>query len=99
MSSTDINAQLEEFLPSELDFERMSEESDVYDDMTYSEFLKWNIYKISQLESNYLKWLSALMKMIRNDHISLMDKEGCVIWNADGFFFDRDGKLCITHGR
>jgi hypothetical protein len=99
MSSTDVNAQLEAFLPCEVDFERMSEETGIYDDMNYSEFLLWNKDKINQLHSNYLKWLLALMKMIRSEHITMMDKEGCVIWNADGFFFDRNGKLCITHGR
>ena len=99
MSSIDINEKLEAFLPSALDFERMCEESDTYDDMPYSDFLQWNKNKIGQLEPNYRKWLSALMKMIQSDHITLMDKEGCVMWTADGFFFDKDGKLCITHGR
>ena len=99
MSSTDIKAQLATFLPSEVDYERMSEESGMYEDTPYSEFLKWNIHKIDQLDPKYLKWLSALMKMITSDHLTMMDKEDCIIWNADGFFFDTNGKLCITHDR
>jgi len=99
MSSTDINQKLEALLPSEIDFERMCEENDMYDDMPYSDFLQWNKDKISQLEPNYRKWLLEFTKMIRSDHITLMDKEGCIAWTADGFFFDTGGKLCITHAR
>jgi hypothetical protein len=99
MSSVDINTQLEAFLPCMHDFERMCDESDMYDDVSYSEFLNWNKHKISELEPNYRKWLVALMKMIRSDHVTLMDKEDCVMWQADGFFFDNNGKLCITHAR
>jgi hypothetical protein len=84
MSSIDINTQLEAYLPSMNDFERMcDEESGMYDDVSYSEFLNWNKNKISQLEPNYRKWLVALMKMIRSDHVTLMDKEGCVLRTAD----------------
>jgi hypothetical protein len=93
--SSEINTQLEAFLPCEADFERMTE----YSEMTYSEFLKWNTDKISQLDPKYLRWLSALMKMITCDHLTMMDKEDCIIWNADGFFFDTNGKLCLTHSR
>jgi len=98
MSTIDIKTKLAAFLPSEIDYERMSEDT-AYDSIPYSEFLKWNMDKIDTLEPNYLKWLSALMKMIRSDHLTLMDKEGCVIWCADGFFFHKDGALCITHDR
>ena len=99
MSSSDINEELEAFLPSHLDYKRMADEDSMYTDTPYSEFLMWNRAKIGALEPNYRKWLVAFMKMIRSDHIRLMDKEDCVMWDADGFFFDKDGKLCITHTR
>lgn len=98
MSSSDINEELEAFLPCALDFNRMVYEG-TYSDTSYSEFLEWNKHKISKLEPNYRKWLVALMKMIKADAIRLMDKEGCVMWSADGFFFDKEGKLCITQER
>ena len=98
--SSEINLQINAlmaFLPSEGDFERMSEEG--ASEMSYNEFLKSNRYTISQLDSKYRSWLMSLMKMITSEHIKMMDKEYCIPWNADGFFFDKDGKLCLTHGR
>ena len=98
--SSEIHLQVDAlmaFLPSEGDFERMSGEG-MYE-ISYNEFLKSNRYKIGQLDSKYRSWLMSLMKMISSEHITMMDKEYCIPWHADGFFFDKDGKLCLTHAR
>jgi hypothetical protein len=84
------------------DFERlkeMREDDNIYNNMSYDEFVDWNSKKIDALNMNEMKWLYMLLTYMASEKINLIDMEDCGSWTATAFFYHMDGKLCITHPR
>jgi hypothetical protein len=84
------------------DFERlkeMREDDNIYNNMSYDEFVDWNSKKIDALNKNEMNWLYMLLTYMASEKINLIDMEYCEGWTATAFFYDMDGKLCITHPR
>lgn len=92
-------ANWEYYLPQESDFERMVDMNSDYYEMSFAEFLKWNIKIIKELSEEDRVWLKNLYKKIRTGKISMTDMEDCGIWDACGFYYDMRGRLCIMHPR
>jgi hypothetical protein len=92
-------ANFEYFMPKCLDFMRMVEYNDDYRDMSYAQFIAWNMEKIKNLSNDDIDWLKGLCRRIRVDKIRQMDLDNCVEWDSCGFYYDPRGHLCIMHPR
>jgi hypothetical protein len=83
----------------EYDFDRAYNYDDALKNFgTYEEFLayQWNV--INNVDVNTLAFLQQFQSLIQIKNIDLMDKEGGVRFEADGFFLD-DGKIIFTNPR
>jgi len=92
-------ANFEYFIPKCLDFMRMVECNDDYRDMTYVQFIAWNIEQIKKLSNDERDWLQGLCQRIYVNKIRQIDLEGCVEWESCGFYYNIQGHLCIMHPR
>ena len=83
------------------DFYRMQEsERHGFDaDMTYSEFLEFNLQCINRLSEDERAWVWGLCQRIRHEDISMMDLESCAVFNACAIYYSIDEKLCIVNPR
>lgn len=93
------SANFEYYMPSYLDFMRMAEYNDDYHDMSFAQFITWNLEQIKNLSNDDIDWLKGLCRRIRVDKIRQMDLENCVEWDSCGFYYDPRGHLCIMHPR
>jgi len=98
--------QLSKFIVPECYFDRMKHEHEscsdyrgLYTDMSYDEFVSWNIKCINELSNEDIVWLSGLCKRIKENIIILQDMESCVRFTADSFFFDCSKKIVIVNPR
>jgi len=89
--------QLSKFIVPECYFERMIDHDAYYKDMSYDEFVLWNIKCINELTNDDIVWLSGLCKRIKEIH--LQDMESCAKFTADSFFFDCNKKIVIVNPR
>lgn len=89
------------FLVAECEFERMKDMEcrGIDDSMTYAEFHQWNTLCLSEQAPDYDPWLLRLCERMKDNQICLMDLESCCIFEASGFFFDKNKRLCIINPR
>ena len=91
--------KFDSFLPSEYDYERMQGMNEKYEDMPYYDFIIWNHECLRNMTVEDRVSLVWLCKKMKSNTINLVDMESCCEFNADGFYFDKDSKLCITNSR
>jgi hypothetical protein len=89
----------EYYLPDYYDFARMGDMNDEYNDMSYPQFITWNMEKIAQLSDEDRAWLRGLCRRIHVDNIRQVDLDSCVEWDSCGFYYNPRGRLCIMHPR
>ena len=95
-----MSINLTNYLPNELSFERMKHEGDLYgEDMTYERFRLWNLECIAALTDYEYNWTVELCRRMLQKNIKLMDEEPCVVFTADGIYFDMNKNLVITNSR
>jgi len=92
-------AHVEYYMPSYMDFMRMIDLNEDYHNMSFAEFISWNMEQINNLSLEDREWLNGLCRRIRVDKIRQMDLENCVEWDSCGFYYDPRGHLCIMHPR
>jgi len=89
----------EYYMPSYMDFMRMVDLNEDYHEMSFAEFVTWNLEKIKSLSPDDKQWMAGLCRRIRVDKIRQVDMESCVEWDSCGFYYDPRGHLCIMHPR
>ena len=89
----------EAFLPDERDYERMQSIHDHYDEMTFHEFISWNIECIQKQTKEEEAWLNTLCARLSRHRIQTMDLESCSEFVATGFYFDQHARLIIYNPR
>jgi hypothetical protein len=89
----------EAFLPDERDYERMQSIHDHYDEMTFHEFISWNIECIQKQTKEEEAWLNTLCARLSRHRIKTMDLESCSEFVATGFYFDQHARLIIYNPR
>lgn len=88
------------FIINKYDYERMKSQNDeCYDNMSYEEFIAWNVECINELSNDDMAWLAGLCQRIKVGLLKLQDMESCAQFEADGFFFDMRKKLVIINPR
>jgi hypothetical protein len=84
------------------DYRRMiqTEECDEIDkNLSYTQFLDWNIKCIDELSDEDKLFLRILCNKISNKNIGQMDLESCVVFTTCSIFFDKNKKLIIVNPR
>lgn len=83
------------------EFYRMQESEcvGINTEMTYAEFLEFNLQCIHRLSEEERAWVWGLCERIRHEDISMMDLESCAIFNAAAIYYSIDEKLCIVNPR
>jgi hypothetical protein len=71
----------------------------VYSDMSYEEFIAWNVECINDLSYEDTVWLTGLCQRMKAELLKLQDMESCAQFEADGFFFNDKKKLIIVNPR
>src|SRR5271155_2267926 len=69
---------------------------------THSAFLRGQVKIISALSPERVSLLLQLAKECkpdRDDSVSMMDMESCVIWSATGFWLSTKGSIILHHSR
>ena len=89
----------EAFLPDEHDYERMQSIHDHYDEMTFDEFISWNIECIQKQTKEEEAWLNTLCERLSRHRMKTMDLESCTEFVATGFYFDQHARLIIYNPR
>jgi hypothetical protein len=89
----------EYYLPQHMDFMRMVDMNEDYHDVSFAQFIAWNLEKIKNLSADDKLWMAGLCRRIRVDKMTMMDMESCVAWDSCGFYYDARGHLCIFHPR
>jgi hypothetical protein len=88
------------FIISKSDYERMKDLSDVYyGEMSYEQFIAWNVECINELSYEDTVWLTGLCQRMKAGLVKLQDMESCAQFEADGFFFNDKKKLIIVNPR
>jgi hypothetical protein len=86
------------FMVNAADYARMQEMNDETDvDMSFEQFLEWNMNCLRKLSEDELKWVHGLCERIHR--IKVVDLESCGEWKADGLYFNMKEELCIFHPR
>jgi len=81
-------------------YERMQDlVPNVYSDMSYEEFIAWNVECINDLSYEDTVWLTGLCQRMKAELLKLQDMESCAQFEADGFFFNDKKKLIIVNPR
>ena len=93
------SANFEYYMPSYMDFMRMVDLNEDYHEMSFTQFITWNMEQISKLSDDDRAWLKGLCRRIRVDKIRQVDLDTCVEWDSCGFYYDPRGHLCIMHPR
>ena len=84
---------------TEHDYERMNDLNDGHKFESYEQFVEHNIKCVNDADDRDVTFMSLLaLKTIRSN-IKLCDKENFIEWQSDGFYFNIDGHLVITHPR
>ena len=87
------------FLPSQYEYERMQDMNEDYEEMSYEDFIIWNLECLRTItveDRGYLMWMC---KKMRSNKINLVDMESCSSFTANGFYFDKESNLCIINPR
>ena len=95
MAKKDHN-KMEYYLPDDHDYQRMQDSGDHYREMSYEEFISWNLECIECETLNNDSWMEEFCRRIYSRGIKLVDMESCAEMTAQGIYFDRNGNLCIT---
>ena len=80
-------------------FERMRDYNADYAEMTFDKFSEWNKACVVTLSEDDRIFVTGLCKRIRQNKLSMMDGEGCGIFNASGIFFDKKMNVCVVNPR
>ena len=89
------------YIINELTYHRMVAEecNSIHRNMSYKDFMIWNIRCISELNEEDWLWLVKLCEKIENKKICLQDEESCVAFTAHAIYFDKNERLCLTNPR
>jgi hypothetical protein len=88
------------FIISKSDYERMQDLiPNMCSDMSYEQFIAWNVECINELSIEYTVWLTGLCQRMKAGIVKLQDMESCAQFEADGFFFNDKKKLIIVNPR
>lgn len=90
---------IEFYLPTDNDYERMSDMNDDYNNISYSQFIKWNLNCIKGLSPEDFLWVKSLCRLIRSSKIRSMDLEHCSAFEVSGLYYNLEGNLCLTTPR
>jgi hypothetical protein len=87
------------FIVDQYTFDRMKNHNDDINNLTYQEFLAFNIQCINELTDDDKTWLMVLCRKLKSNMICLVDTEHCQEFEGDTFYFNNKKKLCITNPR
>lgn len=89
------------YIVDDLTYQRMLGEhcNGIDINMSYKDFMIWNIRCINELGEEDWLWLLKLCQKIENKRICLQDDESCATFTAHAIYFDKNERLCITNPR
>lgn len=82
-------------------FERIQSltEEPVWNNMTYAQFVTWNIKCFEELDTDEAECIVQFCKYIKLRKIKLVDEEHCSEITAKSIYFNTNKKLCIVNPR
>jgi hypothetical protein len=92
----------EDFVIDEYSFERFQANdtgTGFWKDMTYTQFLDWNMKCFDSLNETEQKWIIHLCQLIKKKKINLIDEEICCEQLAENVYFNEHKEICIMSPR
>jgi hypothetical protein len=88
---------LYDYIMKEDHFNSMKSFHHSYSDMSYQEFMSWNIQCVNQLSDEESTWLDGLCKLLKSARLDIHELNTCSKIEAQCFYFDDNKKLVIAN--
>lgn len=66
---------------------------------SYNEFKNFQRRMINLQDESFIYFLETVKSLIESKSLGQVDKEDTIEWDSDGFYFNKNNQLIITHPR
>jgi len=81
------------------DYDRMNDLLTNHGFQSYVNFIEHNTRCVNESSNDDITFMSMMIDWIHKRKINLCDKEDCIEWIGDSFYFNINNELVLTHPR